>query len=140
MFSAVLIGTWAAFETLLGDLWEAAVNAHPNTLVDLKGDPKGIHAKVIARRVKDGAGKIKTVEFRGDRTESKPKSESKQIPVDAIRSITDGSFDLSNKMGSLLRLKYDFSNLGEARAAYSSAFWHFQDDIVTHSKIRRLTL
>jgi hypothetical protein len=46
LMSAQLVLVWTAFETLAGDLWEAAVNTHPQTLASLAGKsspnaPKG---------------------------------------------------------------------------------------------------
>lgn len=35
--SAQVVGAWTTFETLAGDLWEAALNCHPAGLSDLKG-------------------------------------------------------------------------------------------------------
>jgi hypothetical protein len=37
MLSSAITGTWTAFETMAGDLWEAALNAHPDGLAELKG-------------------------------------------------------------------------------------------------------
>jgi hypothetical protein len=33
--AAIIVNTWTAFETLSGDLWEAALNCHPEILSDL---------------------------------------------------------------------------------------------------------
>jgi hypothetical protein len=35
--SAQIVSSWTAFETLAGDLWEAALNSHPHGLSELKG-------------------------------------------------------------------------------------------------------
>lgn len=37
LMSAQLVLAWTAFETMAGDLWETAVNIHPQTLAALKG-------------------------------------------------------------------------------------------------------
>jgi len=37
LMSAQLVLAWTTFETLAGDLWEAAINAHPQTLASLRG-------------------------------------------------------------------------------------------------------
>ena len=34
-----ITATWTIFETLAGDLWEAAMNGHPSGLSDLHGKP-----------------------------------------------------------------------------------------------------
>jgi len=41
MLVNALVGTWTAFETLSGDLWEAALNCHPHELSQFNGKPKG---------------------------------------------------------------------------------------------------
>jgi hypothetical protein len=38
LLSSFLIGSWSAYETMAGDLWEAALNAHPEGLVELNGE------------------------------------------------------------------------------------------------------
>jgi hypothetical protein len=40
LLGTMVIGAWTAFETLAGDLWDAAVNAHPKTLSELRGNVK----------------------------------------------------------------------------------------------------
>jgi hypothetical protein len=40
MLSSALTGTWTAFETMAGDLWETAVNIHPAVLAELRGKRK----------------------------------------------------------------------------------------------------
>jgi hypothetical protein len=37
ILAAMLVNTWTAFETLSGDLWEAALTCHPKTLSELSG-------------------------------------------------------------------------------------------------------
>jgi hypothetical protein len=45
---AQITGMWTAIETLLGDLWEAALNAHPSTLSNLNGYVPESERKMIA--------------------------------------------------------------------------------------------
>ena len=40
MLSAAITGTWTAYETMAGDLWETALNIHPNTLAELRVCPR----------------------------------------------------------------------------------------------------
>ena len=54
MYAAILIGTWTAFETLLGDLWEAALNTAPKTLARLSGSPHRIWERV--KKSRESAG------------------------------------------------------------------------------------
>ncbi|QDT53962.1 hypothetical protein Pan44_19890 [Caulifigura coniformis] len=55
MMSTQIILAWTAFETLAGDLWEAAVNAHPKTLAKLepKGGPSQGDGKALPLSVLD---------------------------------------------------------------------------------------
>jgi hypothetical protein len=45
--SAQLVEGWTAFETLTGDLWEAALNCHPAQLSDLKSKGGGGDGKTV---------------------------------------------------------------------------------------------
>ena len=90
-----ITGAWTAFEVLVGDLWEAALNCHPETLSTLKGSRKP-----------------------GGTTEGKQKDD-KQIALDLLGL---HGYDLSNKMGTILRDKLGFATLERARECYSMAF------------------
>jgi hypothetical protein len=107
MFSAQLIGMWTAIESLFGDLWEAALNAHPAQLATLKGSPSRI--KRLHATTKSNA------------TSNSRPSESKQVPLDSIES---HQFDIRTKMGTILRQRFEFTKLASVREAYSSAFDH----------------
>jgi hypothetical protein len=48
----------------------------------------------------------------------------KQISLADIRKVTRDSYNLANKMGTLLSEKYDFDSLEKIRIAYSLAFEH----------------
>jgi DNA-directed RNA polymerase subunit RPC12/RpoP len=49
IFRAMILGTWAAFETFAGDLWETALNTHPKNLSDLGGNYLRIQLKAGKR-------------------------------------------------------------------------------------------
>lgn len=63
---AYLVQAHTAFETFAGDLWEAAVNIHPQVLAELKGskspqDSKTIKLDVLQRHGYDLTGKMGTI-------------------------------------------------------------------------------
>ena len=95
LMSLQVVAGWTAFETLAGDLWEAAVNAHPRTLSDLGGgkeSPKG-----------------------------KGEDEGGQIP---IKRLQEYNYNVRDAMGTLLRgaNKVQFVRLEDIRDAYARAF------------------
>jgi hypothetical protein len=108
---AMIVGIWTAIETLAGDLWTAAVDAHPHTLAALTGSPKRIAQQPAEMQVPNEA----TASQRRD---------SKQISLNAIRRITHDRYDIHDKMGRLLRENktVTFTTLADIRVAYSLAF------------------
>jgi hypothetical protein len=101
--------TWTIIETMTGDLWEAALNAHPGTLAHLNGK---------SNRMKSSHG------GRSESNKSKEdeKTKTKDSKLIALDSIALLGFDTRNKMGSLLRSRFEFSRLDNIRQAYASAF------------------
>jgi len=100
ILSAMLSGSWTAFESLVGDLWVVALN---------KGSRKfarNIYTKTAGNMTPDNDGK---------------KSDHKMVHITAIE---DFDFDLREKMGSLLRDngKVDFQSLKNTATAYEEAF------------------
>jgi hypothetical protein len=49
MFSGYITGTWTAIETMIGDLWEAALNTHPEILAALNGTRKNANYRLSER-------------------------------------------------------------------------------------------
>jgi hypothetical protein len=88
-FSSQIVGAWTAFETMTGDLWEAALNCHPAGLSELKGKTSGT-----------GDGKMVS-----------------------LMMLQKYSYNLSTKMGTLLREKRSFDRLEAIRDAYTEAFY-----------------
>ncbi len=86
-----LTGTWTAFETLAADLWEAALNAHPDCLANLNGGRAG--------RIGNEDGKHVL-----------------------LKDIAKYRWNISSKMGSVLKERYNFSRLDGIRRAYEQAF------------------
>ncbi len=104
IFNSMLVQSWTAFEVLCGDLWEAAINAHPGVLSDLKGN----------KRWKVAGGE------QGD-------DESKKHVQ--IKFLQMHKYDLRDKMGTVLRERFSFSVLPSIRLAYSQAFSKDHDQI-----------
>jgi hypothetical protein len=67
LMGSQLILCWTAFETLAGDLWEAAVNAHPQILAslysksDAKGPGKSLPMSYLERHKYDIKGRMGTI-------------------------------------------------------------------------------
>ena len=91
---------WTIIETMSADLWEAALNIHPSSLANLNGTPKRLKGGQI------------------DKTQSTTR-ESKSVPLDEI---SKHKFNVANKMGTILRARFEFSSLDGIREAYASAF------------------
>jgi hypothetical protein len=95
ILTSMLVGTWTAFETLAGDLWEAVVNAHPHGLAQLAGKSK-----------RDGQDK---------------RDQGKMVQFALLELY---NFDLRNVMGTMQRNmeKVGFTTLDKIRGAYADAF------------------
>jgi hypothetical protein len=118
VLSGMAIGTWTAFETLAGDLWVTTLNAHPRGLDRLAGHEKRIHEAAKMQRAahaKDGA-------LPPDKPNVRRQEGEKEISIKAIHDVTRGGYDLSSRMGELLRGKVDFTTIWDTRRAYSLAF------------------
>jgi hypothetical protein len=105
MFSAHITGTWTAIESMCGDLWEASLNAHPKTLASLLGKPSR-----IGKSSEAGSNS-------GERANSE--TESKMVPLNLIQM---NDFNIRDKMGTILRTRFEFTRLTTIRQAYSCAF------------------
>lgn len=93
--SALITGTWTAFEAMAEELWVTALNLHPRGLAELKGTKKG----------------------GGD---------DKKVDLYLLQKY---GYDLSSKMGYVLRKRFSFDKLEEIRQAYLDAFAEDQDVI-----------
>jgi len=114
---AQITGMWTAFETLAGDIWIAAVNAHPDGLAELKGRKN---------RISKQAGDTDATSDQSARGQDDSK---KEVKLGLLRSASDGTYNLANKMGTALSERFSFSKLSDIRAAYSLAFWKDSADI-----------
>src|ERR1700733_14269712 len=100
MLSAAITGTWTAYETMAGDLWETALNIHPNTLAELRGKKKR-HQNISPDEDDDDKENKKSV---------------------LLSEILRFQFDLRNNMGSVHRRQRLFDRLSGIREAYAQAF------------------
>ena len=91
---------WTIIETMSGDLWETALNVHPSSLANLTGSPKRLKGGQINQSVSTSR-------------------DSKTVRLDEI---SRHGFDVANRMGTILRGKFEFSSLDGIREAYASAF------------------
>jgi hypothetical protein len=113
----MVVGTWTAFESLAGDLWEAALNANQRRLAQLRGNEKRI-AKLVETKKRANGVELQIPKKR------QATGESRKVDLSAIHTITEGACDLSGLMGTLLRANgsFSFASLDGIRAAYSVAF------------------
>jgi hypothetical protein len=108
--SSMIVSMWTAFETFAGDLWVATLNAHPQGLARLAGQEKRIAARAGAEAERASEGG----EAKGDG--------EKTVRLKLLHDLTRGTFDLSSRMGDLLKGRFNFSVLEGIRRAYSVAF------------------
>ncbi len=106
---SVLVSVWTVFETLAGDLWIATVNANPHLLARLNGTAKRIHERAKAA-------------FGEESSSASKQDNDMSVPVKRIHDITNGKYNISMKMGELLKSKVVFTRLWDIRRAYSLAF------------------
>jgi hypothetical protein len=111
MLSSAITGTWTAFETMAGDLWESAVNVHPNGLSELKGRRNRL---------------LKTAERQQPAEERDDSTNLKTLPLWQVQR---HQFDLRNKMGTALKGQRRFDHLAGIREAYALAFFEMSDEI-----------
>ena len=88
LLKSVLVQIWGAIEVMAGDLWEGALNEHPNHLAELHG--------------KDNQPSTKTV---------------------PLSILNEHQFDLSKRMGTVLKDHFRFTVLDGIQSAYLRAFY-----------------
>jgi hypothetical protein len=108
ILSSTITGTWTSFATMASDLWEAALNAHPDLLSELKGDRKRI--------------------LRSDEKNDSILDIEKGSTVPA-HLLTRHRYDKLASLGSALRGLQSFDSLTGIRMAYGVAF-HKRSDAV----------
>ena len=106
-----MVAMWTAIETLAGDLWTAAVNAHPSELAKLKGSRHRISRKASEK-----------ADMKAPSPSPSAGRDEKLVGLSSLLRVSSGTCDLRKLMGKLLREKCDFSTLGGIREAYSVAF------------------
>jgi hypothetical protein len=115
VLTSTITGAWTAFESLAGDLWEQALNANPNRFASLQGTVNRIE-KIVDRKRRG-----KTIELELPKRR-KAAEASKAVGLVAMHKLTSGDFNLSERMGTLLRDEVSFARLDDIRGAYSIAF------------------
>lgn len=124
IFSLQIVSLWTAIETLLGDLWEEAINARPSGLGDLKGKPgTRISRLAMSDSANPKVGKSTTDDEHSD------DNKGRSILLSELRRVSRGSYNVSNLVGTLLRAEFNFSRLSSIREAYSLAFFEHSNGV-----------
>ena len=107
LYRSIIVLGWTAFEAMAGDLWVSALNTCPAELAQLTGTPNRVSKMASARLTPAQSGL---------------QGKSKTVDLNDIQRLTRGSYDLSSRMGDLLKDRFKFIALKGIREAYSSAF------------------
>jgi hypothetical protein len=89
----LLLHTWTAYEAFVTDIWVAAINSNPRKFVNQIANAKS--------------------------AENAEMQQEKSIPISYLSRF---GFDLRNKMGAVLKRKFDFDRLRGIAHAYESTF------------------
>lgn len=89
-----ICSSWTAFECLAGDLWETALNQEPRVLATAILSNNGSGSEVTGIK-------------------------GKSIEVSLLNKY---NYEIQDKMGTILREKYNFSNAEDVKEAYNQAF------------------
>jgi hypothetical protein len=116
LLASTVTGGWTAIESFLGDLWEVALNLHPADLCLLDGKADRIQNKA-------GTGIEKYDRAQGGvASTSNNEKAGASITLKQIQDLTRKRFDLSDRMGTVLKNRFSFQKLVTTREAYSRAF------------------
>jgi hypothetical protein len=110
LMTSQIVGMWTAFEALAGDLWEAALDAHPAGLAELAGTRNRI-TKMAKTRLE-----------KSERTKESSEVEGQAIRLQDLHKLAQGNYDFSGAMGRLLKGNCKFTTLTGIREAYARAF------------------
>lgn len=108
ILASCVMSSWTAFETMAADLWEEAINTHPNNLAALKGTRKKGAEKDDDDEIEDASKNSQSI---------------------GLHLLQRYHYDLRSSMGSVLRSIQRFDRLAGAREAYAQAFYKSYDDI-----------
>lgn len=99
ILSSAVLGTWTAFEVVVADLWIAALNERPRLGIRALGaEPES-----------------------GDSAEDQKRKSKMQYNM-SIPLLREFDYNVKNRMGTLLRNKWDFARRNEAKEAYLKTF------------------
>ncbi|MBK7767796.1 MAG: hypothetical protein IPI44_18105, partial [Sulfuritalea sp.] len=104
MLRGIVVGAWTTFEVLASDLWETAVNLFPHPLARLSGVSPAKTKRRLAAFTDEGM--------------TSP-AQGKSIRMDYLQA---HGYDLSSRMGTVLRERFNFQVVDGIRDAYYSAF------------------
>jgi hypothetical protein len=123
IFEAVILGSWTAFEVLASDLWVECLNSRPKGLSELSGKDNRIEKQAILRTSRNQQ------ELAGTSRNQQEQDTSLSLKLNDLYRMTEGTYDLSTRMGTLLKEKFRFASLVGIRQAYSAAFSFHPDRI-----------
>jgi hypothetical protein len=130
IFAAQVVFVWTAFETLVGDLWVAAVDALPFPLATLTGAQNRID-NAFGKRLRESGAAVDVPPPPKPESESTPDDDdrlcqdaNKGVSLGIVHKLTRGTFNMSGAMGRLLAAteRVQFTSLDNIRGAYSLAF------------------
>lgn len=99
LLGSMVTGSWTAFEVLAADLWEACLNARPRLgVIALNAEPEASD---------------------DDLADAQKRGIKYHVPVHLLQK---WDYNLQNRMGSLLRGKWDFAQHDKAIDAYLRVF------------------
>jgi hypothetical protein len=124
LLSSLIINSYTTFETFAEDLWEIALNIHPEQLSSLKGKSKRTGGKE-------------------DRSSSGgPKLDEQEKSIQ-LRLLQKYRYNLRNVMGTILKAKQRFDRFEGIREAYEAAFDTDReeiDQVFKHEGLRELSV
>jgi hypothetical protein len=102
--SSLIVGAWTTAETFLGDVWQTAVNVHPEVLAELRG------ARNRIRRLSNG--------------EPSPSgaADNQRDKTVELSFLQRHGYNLRDVMGNVLARRFDFSRVSDIREAFSQSF------------------
>jgi len=111
LLSTLLVQAWTTFEAFATDTWVTALNEHPAILAELRGKQRGNDAE----------------------------ARSKDLKKIDLSWLQRHDYDVSRRMGNVLRNRFSFDSLRGIREAYRAAFAVDSEAILTPLENEALT-
>jgi hypothetical protein len=121
VLASMITGTWTAFETLAGDLWEAALNAAPKRLALLRGKQSRIERQA-GSRAKTKQDPVAQANAEQSPEETDGDGPDRAVSLHSMSRASRGKFNLRHLMGTVQRDQFELDSLRGIREAYSRAF------------------